>query len=422
MRHKIVFVVPDLQLGGAERQVVDLVNHLDPERFEATLFTFQPPADLADAVRADQVQLVHVPRQFKLDARPIARLARLIRDEGVALVHCTLQMSLLVAHAARLCAGRTVPIVDALHTTRNRSWREEVADRVLYVPLMRACRSVITVCEAQRRFWASKYPSLGPRMITVYNGIDLDRYRDDVPAEEKRALRRQLGIDDRDLVLGMVAVVRPEKNHEGVLEAASRLVRMRVRVKFLFVGGALSEAKHAHLQHRARQRGLCDHVRWLGWMSDPRKVLSVLDAVLLFSTTESFPLSLLEGLAMGKPAVSSDVGGVPEIVEHGRNGLLVRAGDVGALVSALARVAADRPYLRALSAQARSSIANRFSVPRMVRDTEEVLLQALRWPDSRSAAAVASAADAGGLRPPSAVASGADRPAVAGDDLAVSDD
>lgn len=376
-KRKIVFVVPDLQIGGAERQVVDLVNHLDRDRFEAILFTFDPDAALAATVDRDRVRLEGLPRRFRFDTRPIARLARILREEQVELVHCTLQMSLLVAHAAILRSGRPLPLLDAIHTTRNRSWREELADRVLYLRLMNRCERVITVCEAQRLFWASKYRSLASRMTTVYNGIDLDRYRGSAPGAEHAALRRQLGIDDRDLTVALVAAIRPEKNHDGVLEAAARLVRMGHRIKFLFAGGAQERSEEERLARKTAALGLRDHVRWLGPLTDPRTVISASDAGILFSTTESFPLALLEFLAMGKPVVSSNVGGVPEIVEDGSNGVLVPAGDVDAFVAALARLEADRARLRALAARARASVEARFSIRQMVRSTEDVIVDAL---------------------------------------------
>jgi glycosyltransferase involved in cell wall biosynthesis len=377
-KRKIVFVVPDLQIGGAERQVVDLVNHLDRDRFDAILFTFDPTADLAATVNRDRVRLVGHPRRFRFDTRPIARLARIIREERVELVHCTLQMSLFMAHAAVLASGRALPLLDAIHTTRNRSWREELADRVLYLRLMNRCERVITVCESQRRFWASKYPSLASRMTTVYNGIDLDRYRvSEPPGAGDATLRRQLGIDDRDLAVALVAAIRPEKNHDGVLEAAARLVRTGHRIKFLFAGGAQARSEEERLARKTAALGLRDHVRWLGPLTDPRSVISAVDAGILFSTTESFPLTLLEFLAMGKPVVSSNVGGVPEIVEDGRNGVLVPAGDVDAFVSALARLEADRAHLRALAARARASVEARFSIRQMVRSTEDVIVDAL---------------------------------------------
>jgi glycosyltransferase involved in cell wall biosynthesis len=357
------------------------VNHLDHDRFDATLFTFEAAADLAGAVDRARVRLVGELRRSRFDTRPIEHLARIIRDEEVELVHCTLQMALLVAHGAIVRSGRSLPLIEAIHTTKNRGRRQELADRLLYVPLMKGCDRVITVCEAQRRFWASKYPMLGSKMITVYNGIDLEKYRDDVPPAEKAELRSRLRLEDGDLVVGLVAAIRPEKNHEGVLEAAARLAKLGHRVKFLFAGGAVDERDEARLVARTRELGLEPHIRWMGSLLDPRPMISILDAAILFSTTESFPLSLLECLAMGKPVVSSDVGGVPEIVDHEKNGLLVPAGDLGAFTAALARLAANRAYLRELASNARPSIEARFSVNQMVRKTEEVMAQVLdaRW-------------------------------------------
>jgi glycosyltransferase involved in cell wall biosynthesis len=383
-RRKVVFVIPSLAPTGAERQVLDLVNHIDTERFDATLFTFEKRTDLAECLNRDKVRLVRVRREFKLDARPVIRLARILRDDGVELVHCTLQISLFVAAAAAALSGRTVRLVDALHSYTRRDAREYMVNRFVYAPLMQRCARVITVCDAQRQVWAAKYPALAPKMTTIYNGIDLDKFRDDVPAAEKADLVRRLGVDPRRPILGMVAAIRPEKNHLAVLEALARLVAAGRRFTFLFLGGAVpgTETLEARVRERTRALGLEEYVRWLGWVSAPKQVVSILDAVVLFSTTEAFPMALLECLAIGKPVVSSDVGGIPEIVTHRRNGLLVPVGDVAALQSALDSILMDRELLRGLTVDARPSVEARFSVHEMARKTGDVLEAALRAPHS----------------------------------------
>jgi glycosyltransferase involved in cell wall biosynthesis len=398
-KRRVVFVVPTLRTGGAERQVIDLVNNLDRDRFEPTLFTFAEPSDLADAIARDRVRYVARPRQFKLDGRPVLHLARIIRDDRTALVHCTLQISLPVARAAILASGRSVPVISAIHTTMSRGWKEELANRLLYIPLMRSCGGVIAVCDAQRRYWAAKHPWLAPKMTTVHNGIDLAAYRDDVPASEKAELRRQLGIEGEGLVLGMVATIRPEKNHNGVLDAVARLKRSGRRAKVLFLGSPPGgwEGLEARLRNRTRELGLEEDVRWLGRVKGPKKVLSILDAAILFSTsTESLPLALLECLAMGKPVVSSSLGGIPEFVDHGKNGLLVPVGDVDAFAAALGRLASDPGFLRALSTQARPSIEGRFSVQEMARRTEAVMEAVLKGGGGPLAAKL----DGAGATPP----------------------
>jgi glycosyltransferase involved in cell wall biosynthesis len=378
-RSRVVFVVPSLGLGGAERQVVDLVNHIDGRRFDPTLFTFEKAADLADAVRQERVRLVREPRRFKLDSRPIERLSRHIRDEEVELVHCTLQVSLLVAMEAIRRSGRRVRVIDAIHSTKNRGWKEELADRLVYVPLMKRCDRIIAVCEAQRAVWVAKFPWMDSRITTVRNGIDLTRYQDDVPEATKAELRRQFGIDEGDVVLGMVAAVRPEKNHLEVLEALPPLAASGRRFRFLFVGGAVPGTGdlEGRVHARSMALGLEPHVRWTGRVNDPKAIISILDAVVLFSTTESLPMALLECLAMGKPVISSNVGGIPEIVEHESNGLLVPARDVEALEGALARILANPGFLREISSRARPSVQARFSIDRMTRETEDVLAHAL---------------------------------------------
>jgi glycosyltransferase involved in cell wall biosynthesis len=245
---------------------------------------------------------------------------------------------------------------------------------------MRACRRIIMVCDAQRQFWATKYPFLSTKMTTVHNGTELERFRDDVPPERKAALRRELGIEDGDVVLGMLAAIRAEKNHAGVLAAVARVVGAHPNLKVLFVGGAVPQtgALGARLRREATALGLDRNVRWLGMVADPKPVVSLFDASIQFSAAvETFPLALLESLAMGKPVIASRIGGVPELVEDGKNGLLVPVGDVEAFAAAVRRLCAEPALLRSLSAAARPSVDPRFSVGEMARRTEAVLLEVL---------------------------------------------
>lgn len=383
-REKVVMIVPTLSMGGAERQAIELANTIDPERYEVILFTFGHQLELRRFVRDERVRVVNVPRRFKLDIRPILSLAMLIRRERVRVVHCTLQVSLLFARLAIIVSGRRASVIDALHTTVARSRKWELMDRYLYVPLMRGCDRVITVCDAQRAYWLAKYPFLASSMVTVHNGIDPETFRDDVPPPDKAAARAHLGIPPGAPVVGMVAAIRPEKNHAGVIEAASRIVREIPDAIFLFVGGSLTgmEGLEAALRRRVDELGLGRNVRWAGKIAEPKRIVSIFDVALLFSTTtETFPLSLLECLAMGKPVVSSAIGGISEMLEQDVNGRMVPVGDVDALVAALTDLLRDPARRSAMAANARASVQSRFSTSAMARGTEAVFAAALREAD-----------------------------------------
>lgn len=377
-RTRVVFVVPSLGLGGAERQVVQLVNELDPTKFDVTMFVFGKPFDLVDHVDRSRVRLVLAPRISRLDVRPVLRLARLMRRHRFHVVHCTLQISLAVGYASARLSGTRPAIVDALHSTVPRSARYALADRFFYRHLMARCEALITVSENQKAFWTAQRPPLGTRMRTVYNGIDLATFHDGVDEDGRDAVRRELSLSADDFVIGMVAALRPEKNHLGVLEAAARIVKRRPEAKFVFVGGAVAgfEAVGPELRARVAELGLEAHVRWVGKTLTPARYAAVFDVAILFSTTESLPLALIEALSMGKPVVSSAVGGIPEIVVSGETGFLVPTGDVAAFVAAIERLIDDPALRTRMSAAARELVEARFSSAAMTRGTENILLAA----------------------------------------------
>lgn len=379
-RRRVLFVVPSLSTGGAERQLVTLLRHIDTSRFDPSLFIFGEETDLARESAGAGVRVFGVPRRGKLDVAPVRALAKIIERERVEAVHCTLQVSLLIASLALLIARRRgVVLVDAVHTTMSRDWRWRVANALLYVPLMRRCDKIIMVCDAQRAYWAARHPSLGEKLRTIHNGIDLGRFVNDVTDERRRELRRRLGASDGDVLVGMVAAIRPEKNHVGVLSAAARIIAAGHRVHFVFVGGALPRyrALQDELHRKAREWGIADRVSWVGNVANPRGWIAAFDVAVLFSTAvETFPLAVLECMAMGRPVVASDIGGVREMVVNGENGLLCPIGDELAFADAIIRLV-KHPSLRAKMSPRACDTASRYSAVEMTRATEALFTELL---------------------------------------------
>jgi len=369
-RIRILFIVPSLRLGGAERQVVDLINGLCTERFECHLFTFTGELDLREQLKTGRVQFYNLPKRRKLDLAVVRRIAAIIDGERIDLVHCTLQISFLYAFLARLAASSRPRLLSAIHMTLNRDRKDEILDRLLYSQLMRCASRVIAVCDNQRLYWGSKFPFLAARLVTVHNGVDAELFRDDVPAGRKEALRRRLGICAGELVLGMVAGFRPEKNHEEVLEALALLRQSGAQVRLVLVGDG---ARREFLEQRARALGVADRVVWAGLIAEPKEYLSIFDVGVLFSFAETFSMAILEYLAMGKPVVAADLGGTSEMLQDGVNGFLVRPRDVAGLAQKLELLYRDQELRRGLAARARESVLGRFTTSRMITETEAVL-------------------------------------------------
>lgn len=369
---RILFVLPSLGLAGAERVTVDLVNALAMiEGYYVHLFTFERNLDLKDAVDC-VVKFHHHPRCHKFDFSNISRIAELIDREEIDIVHCTLQIALLFGVLGVYRSQRRPKLIDAIHTTINRNIKYELFDRMLYVPLMRRCDQIIAVCDNQKAHWIKKYPFLADRIVTVHNGIDVEYYADNLGNDVKGALRRELGIQDGELVVGMVAGFRSEKNHEEVFIAFSKLVQQGLPLKLLLVGDG---ERLQLLQAKSKELGIENRIIWVGFTSEAKKYISIFDTGVLFSNTESFSMAILEMLAMGKPVVAADLGGTCEMIQDGINGYLVQPHDVTALTNTLDLLFRNPQLRKRLGNAARQAVLENFTKNVMVERTISVLNQ-----------------------------------------------
>jgi glycosyltransferase involved in cell wall biosynthesis len=223
------------------------------------------------------------------------------------------------------------------------------------------------VAFAQIRYLTEQLGHPRSKVRIIQNGVASEEFRFAPIPERSSEVARSLGIDQDDLVVGIVAVLRPEKDHETFLRAA-RLVASRVpKARFLLVGdGPL----HAQVIRLADQLGISDKVIVTGMREDIPEILPLLDVFTLTSTTECFPMSILEAMAAGKPTVCTAVGGIPEIIDHGSTGYLVPPSDPVSLADRIVELLDDPERMREMGKAGRARVEAEFSLARSVRGAE----------------------------------------------------
>lgn len=367
---KMLFVVPSLARAGAETQLVELVNGLNSPEFEKHLFAFEKNLDLLPRVDGRNVAFHHDLRRGKYDLRASSAIARLIDSAGIDVVHCSLQIALLMGWLGLMRARRRPRLVLALHTTLNRNRKADWFDRALYQWLMRRCRLVICVCEAQQTHWQRKFPFLRNRTRVIYNGVDTNHYQRRSFVDAASELRRALGIPSGAVVFSHVAAFRPEKGHRILVEAFAQLLNTDATAYLLFAGDGMLRTG---IEQQVRQLGITAHVRFLGSVTDVRPVLAAAECAVLPSTAETFSMAMLEAMAMQLPVVATDVGGTREAVFPGRTGLLVPPNDIHALAHALREMLQAVEVRQTMGTAARRLVERRFTRDAMVRETQALL-------------------------------------------------
>lgn len=295
------------------------------------------------------------PVRMLLAARQVARW---IADERADLLHAHLPLAGVVGRLAGRMAG--VPVVYTEHNLQPR-----------YHPLTRRAnawtwpwqRAVVAVSQEVADSIAAHLGGRVPVQV-VKNGIDVARFAP-VP-EERAALRERLAIPADAPVVGTVAVFRAQKRLDLWLEAAARL---GPATRLLLVGdGPL----RAEVEARARSLGLTGRVVFAGLQAEVRPFYGAMDLFMSSSEFEGLPLALLEAMAAGLPVVVTAVGGVPEVVEPGRQGALVPPGDPAALAREAGALLADEALRARLGAAGRERVRAAFGVERMAAELERL--------------------------------------------------
>ena len=334
--------------GGAERHTFDLAEALAGAGFAPTIFAMK-----AGPMPAPPGVILLQPGRPRGLPRRVLDLARAIRALDPQVVATVNERPYAAAWAARRLARRRPPIVAILHTSALRGPREAWMQRV-YTPIANRLDAVVFLARHQEAFWRAR--GLVPRRAALNpNGVDLDRFSPAVRMQHRAAARAGYGFAEDDLVLGCCAVLRPEKNHLLLVEAAARLRRESLPVRLLLVGDG---PMRAAIEARARDLGVADRVTLAGMLADVRPALAAFDLGILCTAAETLPLAALETMATGVPMLMAAGGGAPEIVD-GRNGLLFAPGDVDALCCATYALADPTARLEA-GRQARGTVEARF--------------------------------------------------------------
>ncbi|UCV05490.1 glycosyltransferase [Dechloromonas denitrificans] len=360
---KILFIADHLKFGGAERHLVTVATGMKALGNEVAVAYMKPCDELSSELHNGGVSLVICCNsRGSFDPGAIRRLAALICEFRPNVLISTSQYSLAMAALARLWARHTVSLLFICHSMdvvrRNRSDRLRFA---VYRHFYRMAERIVFVSVMQRQFF--RQLGIRPRSDEViHNGIDLNRFSVPSVAIEASQLRRAFGFTDSDLVIGMCAVFREEKCQIDLLEALRRLRDKQLPAKVLLVGDGIMRPQ---IEARRDELGLQDAVVLSGFQQDVRPYVAACDIMALTSHAETFPIATLEYMALGKPLVASNVGGLCEQITDGHNGLMYPAGDIDALSDQLMKLA-DRNTRTILGSTARDVVETKFSLGRMI--------------------------------------------------------
>ncbi|MAT71431.1 MAG: glycosyl transferase family 1 [Planctomycetaceae bacterium] len=357
---RVMFLTTSMPVGGAETLLVNLVRGMDRQRFAPEIVCLKEPGPLGDEL-AREMPVHSNLLAGKYDLRILPRLWRLLRARRAdAVVTVGAGDKMFWGRVAARLAGTPV-VASALHST---GWPDGVGR--LNRLLTRWTDAFIAVADNHAEFLVDFERFPADKVRTIYNGVDTDRFA----PHDASAVRQSLGLAASAPVIGILAALRPEKNHELFLRGAKQILAQHPDARFVVVGDG---PRRGDLEALAAELQITDAVHFLGSRSDVPQLLSAIDVLALTSHNEASPVSILEALSCCRPVVASRVGSVAETVVDGVTGLLVNAGDEAAYVAAVNRLL-DEPQRRAeMGVAGRQLVESKWSLAGMIRGYEDLI-------------------------------------------------
>jgi glycosyltransferase involved in cell wall biosynthesis len=332
------------------------VTRMDRTRYDVSVVSLSP-GSAVNKLRKAGIPVLVIDEQD--DAIAVGALAAHLSEVRADVVHNHMFRAETVGTRAAMALAeighRRPYVVSTVHSSRVRS----EADRQHLRDLTPHMDQLIAVSQMIEHKLVDEERIQTP-VRRIYNGVDLDRYDHQEPC---CTLPAEYGMEEGSQIVGVVARLEPEKGHPTLLEAWPQVLRAVPDAYLLIVGEG---SRRETLEAQARDLRIAHRVVFTGRRDDVPAVTAALDVAVLPSYREAQGLSILEAMALSRPVVASNVGGIPEMIEDGVTGLLVPPHDADALAAAIVRLLRDHPYADTLGRAGHDLVHDRFCIELMV--------------------------------------------------------
>lgn len=372
-RIRVLFMIDSLGPGGAEQTLQRVVEGIDQTTFEPRVAVLQirEGNPVADQIRevGIPVDVVEVDRLRSPSGH--ARLLRYLVKVRPQIIHTHLEFShTLGGIYGRLVGARPIGTVHTFALGAASLERKRMG--LMWLSLRRAHVKVIAPSHAAMEHIGSIGRVAPERLLVMHNGVDLHRFRPDLPAREH--VREQLGIPPNARVLVVVAVLRKGKGVSDLISAMPEITELVPDVVALIVGDG---EERAALARQAETSGMSHRVVFTGSRDDVPALMAAADVLVLPTHKDVLPTVVAEAMGAGLPVIASDVGGLREMVEDTITGILYPAGDTAALVKASVELLDDVVRAEALGAAGRARAGEHFDIRGQINALERLYIESL---------------------------------------------
>jgi len=368
---RLLFLNTRDQCGADVAVHLSLMTHFDPQQVEVFVISNSEALD-ADEMRVRFAAMPHVKSMFL----PLGKPADALKGKSkVGRILAYIPSLVSLAKAAMFVRRHRIQIVHATDRPRDASYVSllgfmsgAISVVHMHAPVtdlssptlwgMRKCTAIFAVSGAVRSDLIRI--GLNPAKIhTVYNAVDADHFDPDQQSNSCPSIREQFGIPRNARIAGIAARMNPWKGQSELIGAASMLRNQYPDLHLMILGSDVPEMR-SQFEQQARDGGIAERLRFGGFQRDVRPFLREFDLFVHPSYGEPFGLSIVEAMAMRKPVIACGTGGVPEIITHGRDGMLVEEKSPAAVAEAMSTLLNDPDRSRQMGERARQTVRERF--------------------------------------------------------------
>ncbi|MCI0696919.1 glycosyltransferase [candidate division KSB1 bacterium] len=358
---KILQVVDGFRMGGAETKLCELVERLDPAKYENVIANVGPAGPLADRFLRLGVPIFQCQRKHRFDLAPFFQIRKIVKEHQIDVVQTTLFWADFVGTLAARTAGAPVVISWETVSHEGDSYHHKLQRRAGYRLAMYFTDKVVAVSHEIKESLIRRRGLDPDKIEVIHYGVDLEKFHPNGGLESKR---HELGFKDEEIAIAIVARLEEVKGHRYFIEAFRTLTAKYSHISSIFVGDGNCRRD---LENMVHETGLHGRIRFLGIRKDVNEILNAIDILVLPSIAgEGLPNVILEAMACGKPVIATTVGGAPEAIRDGENGFLVPPKNVIAMHEALETILSARDKISQYSQKSRAIAEREFSLQKQL--------------------------------------------------------
>ena len=382
-KFKVIHIITRLDKGGSAENTFLTLKGLDKSRYEVSLIAGpvdDPSQDRRDQIEESGVRYIQVPqlrRNIHLfyDFTALLKIYRFLKREKPDIIHThTSKAGLLGRLAARLARVPSIIHTPHGHVFFGYFGALKTKIFILFEKLAsRITSKIVALTPREKSDYLSFKVTSEEKLAVIPSGIELHKYQH-APREERSKLRKELGIAEHSAVVGTAGRLVPVKGPQFLLQAFKQVISEHPETYLVFAGdGPLRKS----LEKNAVDMDLAKNIIFAGWRDDMARVLSIFDIFCLPSLNEGMGRVLVEAMALGKPVVASDVGGIPDLIIPGKNGFLVPPRNPGELARQILFLIKNREEAAKMG-RAGKEMVSAFSDEIMVKKIAELYEKALK--------------------------------------------